>query len=146
MHVANRTRKDILQSSAPATCNMPCRDLLFACLANACYASNAPVSRAAVAAGPLPMVTCDGVFPYVCNREGIVPEALQACLEQRGRQGRAPGLLYTVPVGQNPTGNDSRRARLCLHSLLDTGKRWKQCYGCHMPSPLMHHQILAKQA
>ena len=43
----------------------------------------------------------------VCDRDGIVPEALQACLEQQGRQGKPPGLLYTVPVGQNPTGNST---------------------------------------
>ena len=36
---------------------------------------------------------------------GIIPEALSKVLEARKAQGaKAPGLLYTVPVGQNPTG------------------------------------------
>lgn len=36
---------------------------------------------------------------------GIIPEALTKVLEARKAQGtKAPGLLYTVPVGQNPTG------------------------------------------
>ena len=37
--------------------------------------------------------------------QGIVPEALSRVLEARSVQGqKAPRLLYTVPVGQNPTG------------------------------------------
>ena len=38
--------------------------------------------------------------------QGIVPEVLSKVLEARSVQGqKAPRLLYTVPVGQNPTGN-----------------------------------------
>lgn len=37
--------------------------------------------------------------------QGIIPEALSKALEARTAQGgTAPRLLYTVPVGQNPTG------------------------------------------
>ena len=37
--------------------------------------------------------------------QGIMPEALERVLEARSAQGvRPPRLLYTVPVGQNPTG------------------------------------------
>lgn len=37
--------------------------------------------------------------------EGIIPEALSKALEQHTAQGgKPPKLLYTVPVGQNPTG------------------------------------------
>ena len=37
--------------------------------------------------------------------EGIIPEALSKALEQHKAQGsKPPRLLYTVPVGQNPTG------------------------------------------
>ena len=39
------------------------------------------------------------------DREGIIPEALSKALEQHTAQGgKPPRLLYTVPVGQNPTG------------------------------------------
>jgi len=37
--------------------------------------------------------------------EGIIPGALSKALEQHTAQGgKPPRLLYTVPVGQNPTG------------------------------------------
>lgn len=37
--------------------------------------------------------------------EGIIPEALSKALEQHtAQEGKSPRLLYTVPVGQNPTG------------------------------------------
>ena len=37
--------------------------------------------------------------------QGIIPEALSKVLEARSAQGgKPPRVLYTVPVGQNPTG------------------------------------------
>ena len=39
------------------------------------------------------------------DRDGIIPEALQQFLKQHSNQSRPPRLLYTVPVGQNPTGD-----------------------------------------
>ncbi len=39
------------------------------------------------------------------DEEGIIPEALSKALEAYTVQGgKPPRLLYTVPVGQNPTG------------------------------------------
>ena len=49
------------------------------------------------------------------DRDGIIPEALQSMLEQRSQQGRPPRLLYTVPVGQNPTGTLHSRFFCTLH-------------------------------
>ena len=42
------------------------------------------------------------------DRDGIIPEALQQFLEQHSTHSRPPRLLYTVPVGQNPTGDTHR--------------------------------------
>ena len=37
--------------------------------------------------------------------EGIIPRAVSKALEEHAAQGgKPPRLLYTVPVGQNPTG------------------------------------------
>ncbi|KAL3147261.1 hypothetical protein ABBQ32_002752 [Trebouxia sp. C0010 RCD-2024] len=45
------------------------------------------------------------VLGITTDDQGIVPEALSKALEGRTAQGsKAPRLLYTVPVGQNPTG------------------------------------------
>lgn len=43
------------------------------------------------------------------DAEGIIPAAFSKALEQYTKQGtKPPKLLYTVPVGQNPTGTVSR--------------------------------------
>lgn len=48
------------------------------------------------------------VLGITTDDQGIVPEALSKALEGRTAQGsKAPRLLYTVPVGQNPTGRSS---------------------------------------
>ena len=60
--------------------------------------------------------------PVAMDGQGMLPGALQETLEGFAARGeRPPRLLYTVPVGQNPTGARARparpaaghRARLC---------------------------------
>eukprot|EP00301_Raphidiophrys_heterophryoidea_P026501 c9168_g1_i1.p1 GENE.c9168_g1_i1~~c9168_g1_i1.p1 ORF type:complete len:434 (+),score=105.76 c9168_g1_i1:348-1649(+) len=38
------------------------------------------------------------------DSEGIIPEALEEAFHELSRAGKAPNLLYVVPVGHNPTG------------------------------------------
>lgn len=45
------------------------------------------------------------VLGIATDGDGIIPEALQQTLEQSSKGARPPRLLYTVPVGQNPTGS-----------------------------------------
>lgn len=53
------------------------------------------------------------------DAEGIMPAAFSKALEQYTAQGkRSPKLLYTVPVGQNPTGIVSMdRTQIALPSI-----------------------------
>ena len=45
------------------------------------------------------------------DRFGIVPEKLEATLESMKAKGQTiPALLYTIPIGQNPTGDIARLA------------------------------------
>ena len=40
------------------------------------------------------------------DRFGIIPEKLEATLESMKAKGQTiPALLYTIPIGQNPTGD-----------------------------------------
>ena len=58
--------------------------------------------------------------------EGIIPEALSSALEEHKAPGRAhPRLLYTVPVGQNPTG-----ACFCIYSNAQMSVDGCQCLRC----------------
>lgn len=46
------------------------------------------------------------------DSEGIIPEAMEAILERRRAEGAPlPRILYTVPIGQNPTGAVTAFAR-----------------------------------
>lgn len=43
--------------------------------------------------------------PIAIDHQGLVPEALDRVLDEwDAKRGRKPHVLYTVPVGQNPTG------------------------------------------
>eukprot|EP00966_Prymnesium_polylepis_P130011 3006555-Prymnesium_polylepis.1 len=45
------------------------------------------------------------VVPVALDADGIVPSALEAACEALAAEGVSPRLLYTIPVGQNPTGS-----------------------------------------
>ena len=57
--------------------------------------------------------------PIHVDNEGLVPEHLEASLNEMQARGEAlPKLLYTVPVGQNPTGECVFCRQLLLLQLL----------------------------
>jgi kynurenine/2-aminoadipate aminotransferase len=65
------------------------------------------------------------VLPVAVDDDGIVPGALQAALEELAAAGTPAKMLYTVPVGQNPTGCTAtlqRKQRVydlcCHHSIM----------------------------
>ena len=46
------------------------------------------------------------IVPLAMDADGLIPSAIEAACEARIRAGRPPPkLLYTIPVGQNPTGS-----------------------------------------
>jgi kynurenine/2-aminoadipate aminotransferase len=49
--------------------------------------------------------------PVACDGHGLEPAALDAALRAQAAAGRPAKLIYTVPVGQNPTGAVAPRAR-----------------------------------
>ncbi|SCU84077.1 LANO_0C00320g1_1 [Lachancea nothofagi CBS 11611] len=55
------------------------------------------------------------VFPVPLDEHGLIPERLEAILDNWNPKTKKPKLLYTVPTGQNPTGSslsDNRKIEI----------------------------------
>lgn len=55
------------------------------------------------------------VFPLPIDQNGIIPEKLEAIMDNWNPEAAKPKLLYTIPTGQNPTGTslaDDRKEKI----------------------------------
>lgn len=78
------------------------------------------------------------------DNDGIIPEHLRQTLQDiRDAGGKMPKLLYTVPVGQNPTGK-SRTPLGFLGSLCENERKQRRLgYDSHShPSSLVANEFL----
>ena len=75
------------------------------------------------------------VQPVTIDRQGICPRALRKLLKEGKTRGKTrPRVLYTVPVGQNPTGKRTT-SQLLLSGCTTWCLLFPQCKAtCHVSS------------